>query len=195
MSARESAHVSLVPGGSGEIHTIPYRGHFWGGKGVCWSEGMLKWTLSVMFQFFLQRECIHVFFIFIFLNLFLFIYFWLHWVFVALCGLSLVVESGGCSAVVEQGLSCSAACGIFPGQGSNPCPLPWQADSQPLRHQGSPHVLFLYLSYAKIFPRAPTNSNTSSCHQEVSQAPPCSEPLPAGVQPMVAVMGLILPCK
>ena len=28
--------------------------------------------------------------------------------------------------------------GIFPDQGSNPCPLRWQADSQPLRHQGSP---------------------------------------------------------
>ena len=28
--------------------------------------------------------------------------------------------------------------GIFPDQGSNPCPLHWQADSQPLHHQGSP---------------------------------------------------------
>ena len=27
--------------------------------------------------------------------------------------------------------------GIFPDQGSNPCPLHWQADSQPLCHQGS----------------------------------------------------------
>ena len=26
-------------------------------------------------------------------------------------------------------LSCSAACGIFPDQVSNPCPLHWQADS------------------------------------------------------------------
>ena len=34
--------------------------------------------------------------------------------------------------------SCSTACGIFPDQGSNPCPLHWQADSQPLHHQGSP---------------------------------------------------------
>ena len=42
------------------------------------------------------------------------------------------------SAVVAHGLSCSAACGIFPDQSSNPCPLHWQADSQPLRHQGSP---------------------------------------------------------
>ena len=42
------------------------------------------------------------------------------------------------SVVVAHGLSCPAACGIFPDQGSNPCPLHWQADSQPLRHQGSP---------------------------------------------------------
>ena len=42
------------------------------------------------------------------------------------------------SVVVARGLSCSAACGIFPDQGSNPCPLHWQADSQQLRHQGSP---------------------------------------------------------
>ena len=39
-------------------------------------------------------------------------------------------------------LSCSAACGIFPDQGSNPCPLRLQADSQPLRHQGSPVFFF-----------------------------------------------------
>ena len=42
------------------------------------------------------------------------------------------------SAVVAHRPSCSVACGIFPDQGSNPCPLHWQADSQPLRHQGSP---------------------------------------------------------
>ena len=42
------------------------------------------------------------------------------------------------SVIVAHGPSCSAACGIFPDQGSNPCPLHWQADSQPLRHQGSP---------------------------------------------------------
>ena len=46
------------------------------------------------------------------------------------------------SAVVAHGPSCSEACGIFPDQGSNPCPLHWQADSQPLRHQGSPLVVF-----------------------------------------------------
>ena len=48
------------------------------------------------------------------------------------------------SVVVAHGPSCSAACGILPNQGSNPCPLHWQADSQPLRHQGSPPHPFLY---------------------------------------------------
>ena len=42
------------------------------------------------------------------------------------------------SVIVAHGPSCSAAHGIFPDQGSNPCPLHWQADSQPLCHQGSP---------------------------------------------------------
>ena len=100
---------------------------------------------------------------FFFFNLF--IYFWLCWVFVSVRGLSLVAASGGHSSsrctglslsqplllrstsssragsvVVAHGPSCSAACGIFPDQGSNLCPLHWQADSQPLRHQGSPRV-------------------------------------------------------
>ena len=41
----------------------------------------------------------------------------------------------------EHGLSCSAARGILPDQGSNPCLLHWQADSQPLCHQGSPVIV------------------------------------------------------
>ena len=45
--------------------------------------------------------------------------------------------------VVAHGPSCSAACGFYPDQGSNPCPLHWQADSQPLRHQGSPENSFI----------------------------------------------------
>ena len=96
--------------------------------------------------------------LFLFLKKFLFIYFWLPWVFVTLCGLSLVVESRGYSllrcmgfslwgllllqstgsVVVAHGCGCSAACGIFPDQGLNPCPLHWQADSYPLCYQGSP---------------------------------------------------------
>ena len=92
-----------------------------------------------------------------------FIYLWLCWVFVSGRGLSLCVPSGGHSSsrcaglslsrplllrstgsgragsvAVAHGPSRSAACGILPDQGSNPFPLHWQADSQPLRHQGSP---------------------------------------------------------
>ena len=42
------------------------------------------------------------------------------------------------SVVVAHWISCSVACGIFPGQGQNPCLLHWQADSILLSHQGSP---------------------------------------------------------
>ena len=103
-------------------------------------------------------------FFFKFFILFLFyLFLWLCWVFASVRGLSLVVASGGRSSlrcaglslsrplllrstgsrragsvVVAHGPSCSAACGILPDQGTNPCPLHWQADSQPLRHQGSP---------------------------------------------------------
>ena len=42
-------------------------------------------------------------------------------------GLQQVQRMG--SVVVAQGLSCSTARGIFPDQGSNLCPLHWQADS------------------------------------------------------------------
>ena len=101
------------------------------------------------------------------LFIYLFIYFWLCCVFISVRGLSLVAASGGHSSsryvglsllwplllrstgsrragsvVVAHGPSCSTTCGIFPDQGSNPCPLHWQADSQPLRHQGSPPLAF-----------------------------------------------------
>ena len=56
------------------------------------------------------------------------------------------------SVVVAHGPSCSTACGIFPDQSSNPCPLHWQADSQPLRHQGSPlFFLFVYFWLHRVF--------------------------------------------
>ena len=96
--------------------------------------------------------------------IYLFIYLWLCWVFISVRGLSLVTASGGHSSsrcmglslsrplllwstgsrcagsvVVAHGPSCSTACGIVPDQGSNPCPLHWQADAQPLHHQGSPY--------------------------------------------------------
>ena len=100
-------------------------------------------------------------------SFFKFIYLWLCWVFVSVRGLSLVAASGGHSSsrcvglslsrplllqstgsrragsvVVAHGPSGSTACGIFPDQGLNPCPLHWQADSQPLRHQGSPTIAY-----------------------------------------------------
>ena len=40
------------------------------------------------------------------------------------------------SVIVLHRLSCSAACGSFPDQELNPCPLTWKADSQQLDHQG-----------------------------------------------------------
>ena len=54
------------------------------------------------------------------------------------------------SEIVAHGPSCSAACGIFPDQGSNLCPLHWQADSQPLRHQGSPWTFSYCVWYSLI---------------------------------------------
>ena len=42
------------------------------------------------------------------------------------------------SAFVAHRLSCSVACGIFPYQGSNPCPLHCRVDSYPLYYQRSP---------------------------------------------------------
>ena len=42
------------------------------------------------------------------------------------------------SAVMVHRFCCSTACRIFLDQGSNSCPLYWQADSQSLAHQGSP---------------------------------------------------------
>ena len=101
--------------------------------------------------------------VYLFIYLVIYFYLWLCWVFVSVWGLSPVAASGGHSSsrctglslsrppllrstgsrragsvIVAHGPSCSAACGILPDQDSNPCPLHWQGDSQPLRHQGSP---------------------------------------------------------
>ena len=56
------------------------------------------------------------------------------------CGLWTLELAG--SVAGEHGLSCSAARGIFLGQGSNPCPLYGQADSYPVYHQRSPEYCF-----------------------------------------------------
>ena len=46
------------------------------------------------------------------------------------------------SVVVAHGLSCLGPCGIFLDQGSDPFPLHWQVDAQPLDHQGNPYSLY-----------------------------------------------------
>ena len=96
----------------------------------------------------------------------IFIYLWLCWVFASARGPSSAAASGGhsssrCaglsllrplllrstgsrragSAIVAHGPSRSAARGILPDLGPNLRPLHWQADSQPLRHQGSPDII------------------------------------------------------
>ena len=139
------------------------------------SEGCLFVLFMVSFavQKLLSLIRSHLFifiFLFLFFKFYLFIYLRLCWVFVSVRGLSPVAASGvhsssrcvglsllrplllwstgsrcAGSVVVAHGLRCSASCGIFPDQGSNPCPLHWQTDSQPLRHQGSPTCLFLFL--------------------------------------------------
>ena len=143
-------------------------GSLWFGVSFSWWLVMLSYFCAFLkeclfpsfAELFFKTSLFSFYFI---LFIYLFIYFWLCWVFVAARGLSLVVASGRHSSswcrglslsrplllrstgsrrtgsvVVAQGPSCSAACGIFPDQGSNPCPLHWQAGSQPLRHQGSP---------------------------------------------------------
>ena len=122
---------------------------------------IIEWKISWTLAYQLHDLSWYLFFFF---NFYLFFYFWLCWVFISVRGLSLVAASGGHSSsrcaglsllrplllrstgsrragsvIVAHGPSCSAACGIFPDQGSNPYPLHWQADSQPLRHQGSPY--------------------------------------------------------
>ena len=128
---------------------------------------------------------------------FFLIYFWLCWVFVSVRGLSPVVASGGHSSsrcaglslwrplllqstgsrragsvVVAHGSRCSAACGIFPDQGSNPCPLHWQADSQPLHHQGSPTPAFYFMEYSfpSFYFQSSVSSNLKcvSCRQHIT---------------------------
>ena len=133
-----------------------------------------------LFPLFLWSSLHGIFFLT--LGLFIYLFLWLCWVFVSVRGLSLVAASGGHSSsrctglslswplllrstgsrcpgsvIVAHGPSCSAAYGIFPDQGSNPYPLHWQADSQPLRHQGSPTAWYF---------------NTCSCLRAVHQVGP-----------------------
>ena len=111
--------------------------------------------IEVIYLLFYTTSC--VFFFLFYFN------FCLQWILIAVHGFSLV--AAGCGATLQLryvvfslqwllllqspgsrvcGLSSSvqaklllAACGILLDQGSSPCPLHWQADSQSLDHQGS----------------------------------------------------------
>ena len=127
------------------------------------------WITNFQFSKIFKSYLFYLHFTLFFLSFFL--YFWLCWVFVSVRGFSLVAASGGHSSsrcaglslsrplllrstssrragsvIMAHGPSRSMACGILPDQGSNPCPLHWQADSQPLRHQGSPHIILESIS-------------------------------------------------
>ena len=54
------------------------------------------------------------------------------------------------SVVVVHGLSRPVASGIFQDEGSNPCPLHWQADSYPLDPQEYPSFHFFKAAIIKI---------------------------------------------
>ena len=94
-----------------------------------------------------------------------FFFFWLCWVFVSVCGLSLVATSRGYSLIVVHGLlivvaslvvehrlsSCGGQAWLVysmktpSGPVMNPCALHQQADSHPSYHQRSPSNCLRFL--------------------------------------------------
>ena len=68
--------------------------------------------------------------------------------------------------------TCFMVCGIFPDQESNPRLLRWQADSQPLDHQGNPNSSFL------ISPKHSKHYFKTSCspHLLFKKGRVCTEP-------------------
>ena len=89
----------------------------------------------------------------------MFTYWWPCWAFAEARRLSLAAGRG-CSLVAASGFSCCGArragfsspgaqpavWGIFSDQGSNPRPLHWQGDSQPLHHQWRPKTFIYYMA-------------------------------------------------
>ena len=95
---------------------------------------------------------------------------WLLWVFIAAwafssCGGWGLLSSSGAwasncggfsccrvwaSVVMAHGLSFPMACRIFLDQGSNPYPLYYKVDSQPLGHQGSPSSFLIFRTQESI---------------------------------------------
>ena len=88
-----------------------------------------------------------------------------------------------------HGLSCSAACGVFPDQGSNPCPLHWQADLNhcATREALSDHPLFLSRSHSVLATLASLLFPTYASHAPILRffpPTPSSSPTPAGCPPI-----------
>ncbi|XP_059878056.1 COX assembly mitochondrial protein homolog isoform X2 [Delphinus delphis] len=82
---------------------------------------------------------------------------------------------------MAHGPSHSTACGILPDRGTNPCPLHRQADSQPLRHQGSPvlHVLESYEQHLRhvekdvLIPKIMREKARERCSEQVQDFTKC----------------------
>ena len=85
----------------------------------------------------------------------------------------LPLRSAG-SAAMAHGPSRSAACGIFPDQGTNPRHLHRQADSQPLHHQGSP--LGFFFSFKLKFLGFPGGAVVGSPPADAGDAGSCPVP-------------------
>ena len=89
------------------------------------------------------------------------------------------------SIVSMHRLSCSVARGIFLDQGSNPCPLPWQADCSPLSHHGSPLWPFIMIVVWRLRGENPAMLSTFSqtAQQGILFWPNnlCASPLPLSV--------------
>ena len=137
-------------------------------RDAAWLPGSLSGCITVHLFFFFFFNCFRSFHLLsLFKNFYLFIFLFgctgclmcklslgaasRGYSLAAVCGFvtevaSLVVELGlrskGSEALAHR-LSCSVACGIFPGQGLNPCLLHWQADSYSPCHRRSPTVHFL----------------------------------------------------
>ena len=73
------------------------------------------------------------------------------------------------SAAMAHGPSPSAACGILPDRGMNLCPLHQQADSQPLRHQGSPPPTLFPPSFFTIPPSSAPKEKLLKATREKQQ--------------------------
>ena len=79
-------------------------------------------------------------------------------------------SSRGQAPLVMHEFSCPAAGGVFPDEGWNPGLLPWQADSLPWCHQGSPAAWTFYSHIKRIEQRAkhiqslPSQSSRKDAH-------------------------------